>query len=1080
MKDTCGALLCLIATGGLAVSAASLTAPEFRTALFINGRLGVGLPKADSKLIEVELQMKDSSALESSYATVLRKGAWDAAWRPIENAWKTFGYFYRIEFAGKADLRARFVSNDVVSAWTEVRGIEAFAHAVGRPIGTAKSPDAAFDGDWTTLVDEAEDPWVGLDFGRPIRARRVRAYFRPDASRIRCQSARIQYASDPSFADAVTVRTVDAAKMDWVRVLEVPLDKPVSARCWRVVSGEGGRSSLCEFEVVPEDVPYKPSVSLDRGAFPAFAPVVKWTVPAELAATKVSVSRAMSASGPFETLVRDLPVSSCYTDVTAKVGGCYRYRVTTDCNHVHYRGTKVTSDAVDVLYPENLILARKGVAALNGAITLPANATESQRFAAEELRKYVRLIVGEGLSAKVVFEQPDADLDDDGFRLYVAGNALHIAGGKRGALYGVYELLERFGNCGWYPPTCEIVPKADGFGVPLDLNITERPAIPMRATNWPDAMCYPAMAAHLRFNGLVRWMDEKHGGLAYRFAEGAGMSHTFVTQLPSEVWFGSHPEYFCLRDGKRRGGKVVQPCLTNPDVLRIVVSNVLECLRKDPGATVVGVSQNDNCNYCQCEKCAAVDAEEESHCGTLLRFVNAVAEEVEKVRPDVLVQTLAYQYTKTFPKKVRPRHNVMPCLCLIGNRRHVPIADPDIERWGRASRHLQIWDYTTNYSNFHYPMPIEENLAVNLRTFRDGHVTLIFSEGTGVRAEFSELKTYLLGKLSWNPDLDVKNLLDRFFPAYYGAAAPFVREYYERTRELAARTGESFWIFNNNPPCWYTPEFSAWAIDRFRKAVGAVRNDPERLKRVRVAALTPVVIELDRNAKRAKTCFVTRSPESFPDFSSLRGQYRHALNMKVLFTIDELYARDPSETYKLTEWKRAYGAEVDRTPRDEAEIAACSLGAAGHVAVVEDSNGLDGKVLRHLPSTPQMATKLYLRNVAFDNDAEYEIAFRCKVEKDAGEGEAFQAALGPEGARQTSDITDVGNLGAISELIARKTSEVSDGWEWYAFRPRRLDENMVFAFGSGDWKRGGGNGVTKGVLLDRIRFRRKDPASTGN
>jgi len=1034
--------------------------------MFINGRLGIGLSKPGDGSMDVELQMKDSVAPESSYTTVFRKGAWETAWHPLENTWRAFGYFYQTEFAGKADLRARFVSNEGVSDWTKVRGIEAFAHAVGMPIGMAKSPVFAFDGDWTTLVDEAGDPWVGLDFGRPIRTRRLRAYFRPDAVRNRCQGARIQYASDPSFADAVTVRTVDAAKMNWACVLEVPLEKPVSARCWRVVSGKGGRSSLCELEVVPDDVPYKLSVSLGRGAFPAFAPVVKWTVPAELAATKVSVARATSEDGPFETLAHDLPVSSCYTDVTAKVGSCYCYRVTTDCNHVHYRGTKAVSDTVSARYPENLILARKGVAALSSAIALPANATESQRFAAEELQKYVRRIVGEGLSAKVVFEQPDADLGDDGFRLYVAEEVLHIVGGKRGALYGVYEILERFGNCGWYAPTCEVVSKAEGFGVPMDLDLAERPAFPMRSTNWPGAMCHSDLATRLRFNGLVRGMDEKHGGLAYRFAKGAGICHTFVTQLPSEIWFDSHPEYFCQRDGKRRGGKAVQPCLTNPDVLRIVVSNVLECLKKDPGATVVGVSQNDNCNYCQCEKCAAVDAEEESHCGTLLRFVNAVAEEVEKVRPDVLVQTLVYQYTKKFPKKVCPRQNVMPCLCLIGCRRHVPIADPDIEKWGRGSRHLQIWDYTTNWANYLYPMPIEDNMAMNLRTLRDSRVTLMYSEGCGSRAEFSELKTYLLGKLMWNPDLDVGPLVDRFISGYFGAAAPFVREYYDRTRDLAERTGESFGIFNENPPRWYTPAFSAWAVDRFREAVRAVKDDPERLKRVRFAALTPVVIELDRNAKRAKTYFVTWSPESFPDCASLRNAYEHVMGMRIQL------ASETWEKPKLAAWKRAFGTEIDRTPRDEAEFGVGNLCAASHVEAIENPGSPDGKALRHLPTTSQMVTRLPFRNVAFDKDAEYEIAFRCKVEKDTGAGEAFQAALGFEGGRTTTDVNDVGGLGSGSERVTRKTSEVSGEWEWYAFRPRRLDENIVFAFGSGDWKHGGGNGVTKGVLLDRIRFRR--------
>ena len=119
-----------------------------------------------------------------------------------------------------------------------------------------------------------------------------------------------------------------------------------------------------------------------------------------------------------------------------------------------------------------------------------------------------------------------------------------------------------------------------------------------------------------------------------------------------------------------------------------------------------------------------------------------------------------------------------------------------------------------------------------------------------------------------------------------------------------------------------------------------------------------------------------------------------------------------------------------------------------------------------------METKLYFSNVAFDDDAEYEIAFRCKTLRDKGDGEAFQAALGPIDSKVVTGKAEADSQPGVSELITRKVSEVSGGWEWYKFRPRKLTEDLVFAFGSGSWKRGGGIGATKGVLLDRVRFRR--------
>ena len=80
---------------------------------------------------------------------------------------------------------------------------------------------------------------------------------------------------------------------------------------------------------------------------------------------------------------------------------------------------------------------------------------------------------------------------------------------------------------------------------------------------------------------------------------------------------------------------------------------------------MISISQNDWHGYCECEKCRALDEHEGTHAGTLIHFVNAVAEEVEKEHPDILIETLAYQYTRKPPRHVRPRRNVVTRLCSI-------------------------------------------------------------------------------------------------------------------------------------------------------------------------------------------------------------------------------------------------------------------------------------------------------------------------------------------------------------------------------------------------------------------------------
>src|SRR5678815_2833370 len=110
-------------------------------------------------------------------------------------------------------------------------------------------------------------------------------------------------------------------------------------------------------------------------------------------------------------------------------------------------------------------------------------------------------------------------------------------------------------------------------------------------------------------------------------------------------------------DGKRMNG-YYQLCLTNPAVLQLAVGKVEQWTKDYPDATIFSVSQNDTYYNCQCPDCAAVEKEEGAPSGPLIRFVNKVAEAVEKRHPNILIDTLAYQWSEKPPLHVRPRKNV--------------------------------------------------------------------------------------------------------------------------------------------------------------------------------------------------------------------------------------------------------------------------------------------------------------------------------------------------------------------------------------------------------------------------------------
>lgn len=505
--------------------------------------------------------------------------------------------------------------------------------------------------------------------------------------------------------------------------------------------------------------------------------------------------------------------------------------------------------------PKDFVLATRGEAA-DCAISFAKDAHPSVRYAAGELQKYIRATTGVELplaksaARKIVLKMRSEDAsrgaaDSFDIRFEDRGRTLVIeGGGPRGCIYGAYELLERFAGVRFYSSWCEKVPALDRLSISREgwADIHESPAFEMRQPLWYDISSHHDFAAKLRVNGYNYNPDpnvaEELGGDSYRFGAKLKSCHTFNLLCNPKVYFDEHPEYFSLVKGERKRERT-QLCLSNPDVLEVVTTNLFDRIRSDPGAKFYGVSQNDWYNYCECEACAAIDAEEESHAGTLVRFINALAERVEREFPGTLVETLAYQYTRKPPKKTRLRHNVVPCLCTIELDFARPIPESpfpenkafmeDITGWGRQTDQLYVWDYVTQFRHYPHAFANVHALQGNIRFFHDNGVKMLFEQGAreGHHAGFAELKGWLLAKWMWNPELDREALLDDFFSGYYGPAAPFVRSYFDELhrRQLAASADAAHPLRIFDPvtlPPYDDAAFIRWCEEQWTKAEEAV------------------------------------------------------------------------------------------------------------------------------------------------------------------------------------------------------------------------------------------------------------------
>ena len=402
------------------------------------------------------------------------------------------------------------------------------------------------------------------------------------------------------------------------------------------------------------------------------------------------------------------------------------------------------------------------------SIVRPRTSSPSLIYAAEELQRFIRQMTGAELpirtddeplpdkaillgetayTERVLGSKPDmAALGEDGFRLVTAGDRLCVIGGHaRGTLYGVYEFSERHWGCRWYASFHSVIPKHDSLTLNA-MDETQLPAFAMREPYWWE-MRNGDFAARCRANGNGMGLEDRHGG-KIRFGGGLFV-HTFYRLVPPDEYFRSSiPSTSASIDGKRQIGWS-QLCLTNPDVVRIVTERVLEAIRRDPTAKLFSVSQNDWDGHCQCESCMAIEKREESPAGTLIHFVNQVAEQVEKEFPNVWIETLAYQYTRKPPKTIRPRHNVVPRLCTIECDFSLPLDKSPypqnvrfvehIKGWSAITDKLFVWDYTTNFHNYVGPHPNFPAIPGNIASFET-----ITSSGFSSRAPM-RVRTQSLG-----------------------------------------------------------------------------------------------------------------------------------------------------------------------------------------------------------------------------------------------------------------------------------------------------------------------------------------------
>jgi|GEM_PF-2121292 len=480
-------------------------------------------------------------------------------------------------------------------------------------------------------------------------------------------------------------------------------------------------------------------------------------------------------------------------------------------------------------------------------------AKELQRFLKEIAEVEITIQIGGELPAQAILvgrdnlvdtlipDTPWETLGQEGLVVKTAGPHLILAGGRpRGTLYAVYSFLDTEMGCRWFAPDCSLIPRRPSLDFP-DINRMYIPPLEFRDTRWHVSVHNYEWAARNYLNAGEHAREELGGSMRLD-----PYVHTFFHFVPPNQYLKDRPLWFSY-SGITNTRRATQLCLTNPEVVSAMTDAVRDWIRKNPTVNVVSVSQNDCGDQCECPNCRTVDEEEGSPSGTILRFVNQVAENMEKEFPNVAIETLAYRYSRKPPKHVKPRSNVIVRLCSIECCFMHPLATcpenasfrDDIIAWSKICNRLWVWDYTTNYSSYLQPHPNLNVLGPNIKFYVTHGVKGIYEQGNGESrtGEWAELRTYILYRQLWNPDNNSIQTRDEFIDVYYGPAAGPIRRYVDLMHNKVQDENIHIGIHATSTAPFFTPEIIADAealFDEAEKLAAACKEFSQRVRTARI------------------------------------------------------------------------------------------------------------------------------------------------------------------------------------------------------------------------------------------------------
>lgn len=413
---------------------------------------------------------------------------------------------------------------------------------------------------------------------------------------------------------------------------------------------------------------------------------------------------------------------------------------------------------------------------------------------------YTKLLDNAGFTYSV------SELRIDGFKLKTLDDDLYIFGASDyGTIYGVYEALGYLFDFEYFYNNCYRLEKGITNLKLLDLDVKEIPDIEYRATGYGSLSnnnldCYrlrmrPYPEFFIPVNGLVF-----HNSIKY------------VEDSPEfkSTWLASSGDQLCYTAGG------------SEEELQKMLDASLETLKSHLKShlytNVVTYTIEDNHNFCSCDACrSVVDEYNGANSAVVILYLNRLnamvrdwftTEEGKPYERDLDIVFFAYNATTDAPvvfnEETQKYEGINGLKLDKGvSVMYAPIAadfTTDLtqgnnaqyyktaKQWSDISNNMYLWLYSTNFSHYLVTYDSFDGIAENYRIAKEVKTRWIFDQAQwneyGFSTGWSNLKSYVNAKLSWDTSLDMDTLVDEFFTTYFGPAEKEMRDIFTQMRTL--------------------------------------------------------------------------------------------------------------------------------------------------------------------------------------------------------------------------------------------------------------------------------------------------------